>query len=984
MESLHPAFDLVSTNELPEYRGRGLRLKHRKTGCEVYHLSCEDEENTFAFGFRTPSRDGTGAAHIVEHSVLCGSERYPIRDPFLVMARRSLATYLNALTYPDRTIYPASSAVEADYFNLMSVYGDAVFFPAITEETLGQEGHRLEFQEDGSLGRGGVVYNEMRGDYSSADSLIGTALVSGLFEPGHPYSYDSGGNPQTIIDLDYPGFLDFWASNYNPSNCRIFLYGSIDTARQLAFLEDSFLSRENPRWKPRSGGIGDVPVAQARKLPRRDVLAVPPEAGSEGKTSVILSWLLPPLADPAEALAADLLGELLLGHDGAPLALALRNSGLGEDLSPHTGLDTNLRQPIFSAGLRGCKEGIEDQVEGLIISSLEAFAKDGVEAEALDTALHSLVFASKEIRRGSGTYGTRVMTRAYRSWIRGHSPDEGLAVAAPLAKLQATIEADPAWLGAFVRRVLLDNPHRTCLTARPDAGLFEKKEAAELSRLAELQAALSPGEEAAIRASQEKFARIQAQADSPEALATMPRLRSRDLPLTVDHVPRETGTLGDRPISIHPLYTNGIIYLDLAFPLEGVARANYPWLPLLSRVIPAAGTASQAWDKMSALLTRQAGGFNLVLEAGTGSAKSGGTLGSWAIVRLKALSERFPEALALGLDLLSGTDWGDRKRILDIQAELCNDVVSALVPGGNSFALARAGAFRGGALALDDLWRGMAQFRFLSRLSAQGTESPSPEILEALAASIFAREGLRINLTAGREDLLGALASLEKGISRLRAQRAPGPRPEALSSGLAGPAAQREAYAIPAKVGFAAAACPASLLGSPESVHETVLAHLLTTGLLWDELRVKRGAYGASCYMETLEGSALFSTYRDPRPVDSLDYFGQALRELASRDLPGDLVEEAIVGSAGRDLRPLLPEERGLADFRRELYGIDDELRLAKRLSLLKTGPADLARAASSLATAYEGASSVLISRSEDVQLLGHRRVGTLAVDLSL
>ena len=422
MKPINPAYEILSESELPEYRCNGTLFRHLKTGCELYHLASEDEENVFAFTFRTRPRDGTGVAHIVEHSVLCGSERFPVKDSFLVMARRSLATFMNAFTYPDKTVYPAASAVEADYFNLMDVYGDAVFFPRLTEDTFLQEAHRLEIDAEGRLDIKGVVYNEMRGDYSSSESLATTASYTSLFSPGHPYSFDSGGDPEEIPDLDYEGFKAFWASHYQPSNCRIFLYGNIDVGKQLDFLDSHFLSRFG-----QLAVDSDIPIQAPLVEPRRLEVPYPLAEGADSATSVIVNWLTVPVTDGAEALAMELLSQLLIGHDGAPLAKALRDSGLGEDLSPQCGLDTSFRQIIFSAGLRGTKRGDEAAIESLIVNSVQKAAADGFSAEALDAAMHGIAFANREIRRGMGAYGLRLFNRAARGWLHGAGPETASA-----------------------------------------------------------------------------------------------------------------------------------------------------------------------------------------------------------------------------------------------------------------------------------------------------------------------------------------------------------------------------------------------------------------------------------------------------------------------------------------------------------------------------------------------------------------------------
>jgi presequence protease len=988
----NPAYELLSESDLPEYRCRSLFLRHRKTGCEIYRLESEDEENVFAFAFRTRPADGRGAAHIVEHSVLCGSERFPVKDSFLVMARRSLATFMNAFTYPDKTVYPAASAVEADYFNLMNVYGDAVFFPRLTEDTFLQEAHRLELDDSGRLDIKGVVYNEMRGDYSSSESLATTASYTSLFSPGHPYSFDSGGDPEEIPSLSYEGFRGFWESHYHPSNCRIFLYGNIDTEKQLGYLDERFLSRFE-----RAGVDTEIPLQAPIASPRRVEVPCPVAEGSDSVTSIVVNWLTVPVTDGTEALAMEVLSELLVGHDGAPLAVALRDSGLGEDLSPQCGLDTSFRQILFSAGLRGARRGDEAKVEELVLGTVAKAAAAGFSADALDAAMHGIAFANREIRRGSGAYGLRLFNRAARGWLHGAGPEATLSFEAPLAELRARMAARPRYLESLAESLIVRNPHRSTVTVYPEPGLLEARRAERDAALAMRAAALSDAEKAAIRARGAALAEAMARPDSPEEIATLPRLARADLPRKVETIRREEAVLSGGGVGaiLHPLFTNGIVYLDLAFPLDGLSRSSLAWLPLTSRFVTGAGLPGRGYDLVAEDLARRAGGFSAILESG--SPVGGGSARSFAIFRLKALAERFPAALELVLELLSGADYGDEKRALDIYAELRNDVVSALVPAGNAFAQTRAASRFSEASAIEDLWRGTSQVEFLLSLDEAGRDGNARDriardsiardyiakALSALAPSVFAREGLRVNLTAEEGAIGGALASLESALGRLPASPATSSPPPAAYAPAAGP----EAFAISAQVGFSAAACPAARLGEAGFGHETILAHLLGTGPLWEELRVKRGAYGASAWTDGLEGIACFSSYRDPRPVDSLAFFGQALEEAHLRFGTGGAeaeadVDEAAIGALGREQRPLLPEEKGFVDFRRSLYGIRDEERQAKRDAMLSAGAREIAAAAGRLAASYAQAEAVLISRSEDVQSMRRVKPDTLAREL--
>lgn len=986
MVTFHPAYDTLSEHDLPEYRARGILLRHKKTGCELYRLAAENPENVFAFAFRTGPRDGTGVSHIIEHSVLCGSRRFPVKDPFLAMVRRSLATFMNAFTYPDKTVYPAASAVPADYFNLLDVYGDAVFFPLLTEDTFLQEAHHLAPTQNGGLEIKGVVYNEMRGDYSSAESLAGTASSTSLFSPGHPYSFDSGGDPEAIPALDYASFKRYWEEHYHPSNCRIYLYGDIDTERQLEFLDEKFLGRFEQK-----GVDTEIPLQPPASSPRRVETPYPVAEGAEQATSIIVNWLALPVTDGPGALAMEALSELLLGHDGSPLAMALRESGLGEDLSPQCGLDTGFRQAIFSAGLRGAQRGDEDKVEDLILRTIAETASHGFPPEELDAALHSIAFANREIRRGSAAYGFRLFNRAIRGWLHGAPPEATLSFEEPLAILRERLASDPRYLEDLALQMIAGNPHRSTVTVYPDTGLLERKRGKAAAIAAERAASLSEAELALVRGRSDRLAQAQSEPDSPEALARLPRLAIGDLPREVDRVPRERAFVRERPVSAHPLFTNGIVYLDLAFPLDDLDREDMLLLPLLARFVTGAGMRGMGYAEVASRLARSAGGFSAMLNSARPAIGEGCL--SFAIFRLKALAEKFPAALDLALGLLGEADFGDRKRLADIYAELRNDVVSALVPSGHAFAQARSGAPLSASLAIEELWRGLSQLQFLLELKS-GAEAHIEilaESLKSLAIRLFQRNGLRIGLTAEAAAIPGALSSLEAALASALPDRGQSAAANiaqkagtisAFFPAIAEPASS-EAFAISSQVGFAAASCRAARLGDPGYAHESVLAHLLTTGPLWEELRVKRGAYHASCSTDGLEGAFGFSTYRDPKPVESLAYFGDAL-ETAASGVGAAEAEEAVIGSVGHDSKPLLPEEKGLADFRRELYGIGDDLRQAKRDALLSTGPAQLAAAASRIREALRSGTAVLISHAEDVQLMERAREGTRVIELPL
>ena len=406
-------FEILEVIDLPELDATGIWAKHQKSGAEVFHILNDDIENLFSFVFATPSKDSTGAAHILEHSVLCGSASYPLKDAFLVLAQGSLQTFLNAWTFPDKTMYPASSVNEHDYFNLMSVYGDAVFRPLLSEWTFMQEGHHLFFAPDGKLNVNGVVYNEMKGAYSSLDAYAGLWSVKAVL-PGTPYEFESGGDPERILDLGREGLKEFHRAWYSPANCRVFLAGNIPTGKQLAFLDEKFFSSL-------PAGSRNEAIKRAERWNSPRSFRIPCPAGAEQKPTVLLSWLCGDAANPDETLALAALAEILLGHDGSPLTRALIDSGLGEDLSPVSGLEGDIRETAFCVGLRGLEkdhevrgvrglvraEPLEEaakEVEALILKVLERLARDGIPKEEIEAALLGMEFSHREIRRSGGHF----------------------------------------------------------------------------------------------------------------------------------------------------------------------------------------------------------------------------------------------------------------------------------------------------------------------------------------------------------------------------------------------------------------------------------------------------------------------------------------------------------------------------------------------------------------------------------------------------
>jgi Zn-dependent M16 (insulinase) family peptidase len=457
-------FEITPVRDIQEYRSVGIRARHVATGLDLYHLFSDDEENLFSFIFKTPSKDNSGVAHILEHSVLSGSRSYPIKDPFLALMKGSMNTFLNAMTYPDKTVYPASSILEQDYFNLMSVYGDSVFFPLLRREIFMQEGIRFEKGEDGLPVPQGVVFNEMQGAYSNHDSIVAEWSYRTLF-PDTPYRFDSGGEPESILGLSYEDFLAYHATYYHPSNCRIFLYGNIPTEKQLSFIEEKFLSSFS-----KLSIDSEIPVQPRWTSPRFSEFTAPLGGDEDDDTTTItLNWLTRSLDDPVGVLSMEVLSEILLGNSGSPLEKAIVDSGLGDDVSPVSGLESEVREMVFSVGLRGTDPSQREKFEKLVFSTLSGLASKGIPREIIEGAVRRVEFRNREIR-GGYPFGLRLMGKALRGWLHGNDPENTLEFSKHMHTLKETLRERPRYFEELIKTVFIENNHRVSVVVRPDAG----------------------------------------------------------------------------------------------------------------------------------------------------------------------------------------------------------------------------------------------------------------------------------------------------------------------------------------------------------------------------------------------------------------------------------------------------------------------------------------------------------------------------------
>ncbi|GHV22055.1 peptidase M16 [Spirochaetia bacterium] len=944
---LESGFRILDIVPLQEFEAMGIYARHEKTGAEVFHILHDDEENLFAFAFATTPEDSTGIAHIIEHSVLCGSKKYPLKDAFMVLAQGSLQTYLNAWTFPDKTVYPASSTNESDYFNLMSVYGDAVFFPRLDEWTFMQEGRRFEWKGFPSkLSVTGVVYNEMKGAYSALDEYAGQWSIRSVL-PDTPYSFDSGGNPACIPDLTFEQFKTFHKNNYCPANARVFLSGNISTEKQLDFINKNFL-QEIPAGKR----TAMMTTAERWTQPKEYTISAP--AAGDDKKVVFLSWLCND-DEKTESLKLSALTEILLGHDGSPLTKALIDSGLGEDLASVCGLESELRQTIFTVGLRGVDKSTNSQaVVELIMNELKRLIHDEIPKADIEAALLNLEFSKREIKRPGGPWALVWLRQSLRGWIHGKKPWDMLLFRPYFDALKQEIKNNGRFFEDLLQKEFIYNPHRALVTIIPEKDFNAKKEKEALHKLKLYEKSLTQTEKKQLKEKLKSLEKIQNEEETKQNLDRIPHLKRGELSSDIEIVPRAICESGGIPVVSHNLFTNGITYCDLAIPVDVLPADDYIWLPLFSRCITSVGTEKKDYAEISRELANTVGGFVSILHTSplikndkTIKEPPNGMLDiagrDWIILKIKALDEKISPSLNLVQDIFLHADFSDLKRLRDLVLEMKNDVDGGFAPEGHFYAALRATANNSHSRAVSEIWSGITQLQFVHQLAETNIEEISRRLTN-IRNTLVSSAGLIINISGKNETETLRGAEIFSGFAPVKNRKEFVPY-------ILNEKNKYEVFSSPTlQIGFAGLSLPASVFGTREAAAENALCNYLSKGPLWTNVRMKGGAYGASAHVNPAEKDFTFTTYRDPNPAQSLSVLCDILNAASGTTIEDDILEKTIIGTYSDIKQPKTPAQHGFADFLRMLHNVTDQDRKFNLENLLSLNGADLKNAAARFA----------------------------------
>ncbi len=971
-------FTLVSVSDQEEYKGKGYTFKHDKTGLELFHLHNDDTENLFSFTFKTPASDNKGVAHILEHSVLSGSKKYPVKDPFMALMKGSMNTFLNAMTYPEKTVYPAASPVEKDYFNMMSVYADAVFFPLLKKEVFHQEGHRLEFDEDGNLKIVGIVFNEMKGAYSDHDSIVGEWSYRSLF-PDTQYHYDSGGEPEAIPDLSYEEFINYHETYYHPSNCKVFLYGDIPSEKQLGFLEDGFLNsfvkksvdaeiKNQIRW--------DKPRSLELTSPLTD------DENPKGKSTIAVNWLMNDIGNPLDLLSLEVLSDILLSNSGSPLYKAIVDSGLGADISPVSGLETDVRELVFSVGIRGTDPDKKESFEKLLEDELTEIIKKGLLPDIVKGALKRVEFRNREIKGGS-PFGLRLMGKSLRGWLHGYSPETTLEFSRWMEKLKGKVSVDSKYFEKLIQQIFINNKHRVTVVVRPDVTYTRKQEETLDLRVKEILSTMDAGEEAIVREENKALRLFQDTPDTEADTAKIPSLSLEDLPVDITYINTTVSQIGCIPVYSHDLFTNGIDYVDCSFYILGLGKEEQMYLPLFSKMITAASLLDIPYDELARILTLITGGFGSFLETSVIHPERK-ILKDLVFFRVKFLESDYKRAIDIVFRMFRESLLSEEKRLKDVLIEMKNDYLAAVIPSGNAFASLRAGSRLSETLRREEQWRGIEQLLFLSKIS-EDTGSDSLKnigiILEGIRAKVLISNKLSVNITASGTEVIKLHNYLEEILAVFPVGDASGAAPEI---GIGPELSEQEALIIPSPVSYVAQAFRSSLIESREYGPEILLSHILRTDYLWENVRMKGGAYGASASANGMEGIFSFSSYRDPNIEKTIDAFRKGLELLSNEAVTKDILEKAIITIVGRDVRPQSPGEKSIIGFIRKLYNITDNIRRTRRNSIMGSNSSLLQAAAERLLNSMSESAIVVLAGKEGLEKAAESLKGLMDNSINL
>ena len=929
-------YEILDEHRVEDVQSDGFILRHKKSGARIAILSNNDDNKVFYIGFRTPPEDETGVPHIIEHTTLCGSKKFPVKDPFIELAKGSLNTFLNAMTYPDKTVYPVASCNDQDFKNLMDVYLDAVFNPNITkyEEIFKQEGWHYELTgKDDELKINGVVYNEMKGAYSSPDEVLSSQIYRSLF-PDNTYSKDSGGNPEYIPKLTYEAYLDFYHKYYHPSNSYIYLYGDMDVVERLEWLDKEYLSLYD--YKKVNSEINKQPAFDKIKNVEAQY-SITMDDSQENKTYLSYNRVVGDTLDEMLYQAFDVLDYALVSSPGAPVKQALIDAGIGDDV--YGSYDAGILQPVFSFVAKNANASQADEFESIIENTLKEVVKTGINKEALLAGINSSEFKFREADFGQFPKGLLFGLNCLDSWLFDDmKPFIHLECLGTFAKLRKAVDTD--YFEKLIQEYLLDNTHGSSVTVKPKRGLGNEREEALAKELSDYKASLSDEEIKKLIEDTEHLKKYQEEPSSDEDLRKLPMLTRADMKKNAMPFSNIEDELLDVKVVRHDIESNGIDYISFLFDAGDFAQSELGYLGFFTNALGLVSTEKYSYTDLANATNIYTGGIS----TGTASHPDIKDRNNFVFkfeVKLKVLEKNLDKALELMEQMLLSSDFTDTKRLGELVAQIKARLQANLSSSGHLVAAMRSmSSFSRYALYQDEL-KGVAFYRSICHIEKELSESPKSvsDKLAAIAKKLFARNRMLISFTGNNEAYGNAKPSLEKVIAGFDKMSAIGNQAEVHFN------TAKEAFIDASQIQYVAKTGDFICEGYEYTGALRLLRIILSYDYLWINVRVKGGAYGC---MNTFlrSGESYFVSYRDPNLSDTLDVYDRIPEYIKSFSPDERDMTKYIIGTFSALDTPMNPEAKGSRSLSAYLEGITYEQIQKERNEILNAQPEDIRRLA--------------------------------------
>lgn len=929
-------YEILDEHRVEDVQSDGFILRHKKSGARIAILSNNDDNKVFYIGFRTPPEDETGVPHIIEHTTLCGSKKFPVKDPFIELAKGSLNTFLNAMTYPDKTVYPVASCNDQDFKNLMDVYLDAVFNPNITkyEEIFKQEGWHYELTgKDDELKINGVVYNEMKGAYSSPDEVLSSQTYRSLF-PDNTYSKDSGGNPEYIPKLTYEAYLDFYHKYYHPSNSYIYLYGDMDVVERLEWLDKEYLSLYD--YKKVNSEINKQPAFDEIKNVEAQY-SITMDDSQENKTYLSYNRVVGDSLDEMLYQAFDVLDYALVSSPGAPVKQALIDAGIGDDV--YGSYDAGILQPVFSFVAKNANASQADEFESIIENTLKEVVKTGINKEALLAGINSSEFKFREADFGQFPKGLLFGLNCLDSWLFDDmKPFIHLECLGTFAKLRKAVDTD--YFEKLIQEYLLDNTHGSSVTVKPKRGLGNEREEALAKELSNYKASLSDEEIKKLIEDTEHLKKYQEEPSSDEDLRKLPMLTRADMKKNAMAFSNIEDELLDVKVVRHDIESNGIDYISFLFDAGDFAQSELGYLGFFTNALGLVSTEKYSYTDLANATNIYTGGIS----TGTASHPDIKDRNNFVFkfeVKLKVLEKNLDKALELMEQMLLSSDFTDTKRLGELVAQIKARLQANLSSSGHLVAAMRSmSSFSRYALYQDEL-KGIAFYRSICHIEKELSESPKSvsDKLAAIARKLFARNRMLISFTGNNEAYGNAKPSLEKVITGFNKMSAVGNQAEVHFN------TAKEAFIDASQIQYVAKTGDFICEGYEYTGALRLLRIILSYDYLWINVRVKGGAYGC---MNTFlrSGESYFVSYRDPNLSDTLDVYDRIPEYIKSFSPDERDMTKYIIGTFSALDTPMNPEAKGSRSLSAYLEGITYEQIQKERNEILNAQPEDIRRLA--------------------------------------